>query len=504
MASLSYVLSLLQGVPIAAQVLTIIAAIPLAIYAYDWLRKERLFPGYPLISLDGKTPEESWINFPKETLVKGAQLCPDSPFQIASYTGPKLILPQKYAEEVRVAENAHFTKSVTADLPWSLPGFKAFQLQHDHDRVLPTVVRTKLSLSLNQLTKGIVEETLSVIEDLFGEQTRGGEWQTISIRGAAMQIVAQNTLRIMVGEKLCRDPELIDIHTRHAGAIFAAGSEIRAFPTALWPIVHWFLPLPQQLRKQLKRAEEIMGQEVRRREQEARTAIASGKKMAKFGDSVAWHVDVPTSLGVKDYDQTAGQLAFTMAALHNTSTQLGGVMWELCEHPEWIDILRKEVISLVTEMGWTRQTLAKMDLMDAFFKETQTYIRKDLVFHDGLTIPKGRRFFLMPLIRIDKQGEFDPYRWVKRRETSDDPKGLLFVAAGLESQTFGLGKHACPGRFFAHDEMKVATALLILKYDWRKLPTTPKPYFGAKEDVAVFPDGVELEIKARKPEVDLS
>ncbi|RBQ75116.1 hypothetical protein FVER14953_05584 [Fusarium verticillioides] len=224
MVSLSYALSLLRGVPIAAQVLTIIAAIPLAIYAYDWLRKERLFPGYPLISLDGKTPEESWINFPKETLVKGAQLCPDSPFQIASYTGPKLILPQKYAEEVRVAENAHFTKSVTADLPWSLPGFKAFQLQHDHDRVLPTVVRTKLSLSLNQLTKGIVEETLSVIEDLFGEQTRGGEWQTISIRGAAMQIVAQNTLRIMVGEKLCRDPELIDIHTRHAGAIFAAGT----------------------------------------------------------------------------------------------------------------------------------------------------------------------------------------------------------------------------------------------------------------------------------------
>ncbi|KAF5598734.1 cytochrome p450 [Fusarium pseudocircinatum] len=205
MASLSYALSLQQGVPIAAQVLTVIAAILIAIYAYDWVRKERLSPGDPLISLDGKTPEESWINFPKETLVKGAQLCPDSPFQIASYTGRKLILPQKYAEEVRVAENAHFTKSVTADLPWPLPGFKAFPLQHDYDRVLPTV-------------------------------TRGGEWQTISIRGAAMQIVAQNTLRIMVGEKLCRDPELIDIHTRHAGAVFGAGSEIRAFPTALWTI----------------------------------------------------------------------------------------------------------------------------------------------------------------------------------------------------------------------------------------------------------------------------
>ncbi|KAF4501771.1 cytochrome P450 monooxygenase [Fusarium agapanthi] len=277
MASLSYALSLLQGVPIAAQVLTIIAAIPIAIYAYDGVRKERLFPEYPLISLHGKTSKESWANFLKETLVKGAQLCPDSPFQIA---GPKLILPQKYAEKES----------------W---------------------------------------KRLSVIEDLFGDQTRGGEWQTISIRGAAMQIVALNTLRIRVGEKLCRDPELIDIHTRHAGAVFAAGSEIRAFPTALWPIVHWFSPLPQQLRKQLNRADEVMGEEVPRREQEARTAIASGQKMAKFGDSVAWHVDVINSLGVKDYDQTAGQLAFTVAALHNTSTQLGrsNTAKELAEVP---------------------------------------------------------------------------------------------------------------------------------------------------------------------------
>jgi hypothetical protein len=48
--------------------------------------------------MDGKTPEESWINFTKESLVKGAQLCLDSPLQIASYTSPKLIFPQKYAQ----------------------------------------------------------------------------------------------------------------------------------------------------------------------------------------------------------------------------------------------------------------------------------------------------------------------------------------------------------------------------------------------------------------------
>ena len=228
-------------------------------------------------------------------------------------------------------------------------------------------------------------------------------------------------------------------------------------------------------------------------------------------------------------------------------------MWELCEHPEWIEILRKEAIPLIQEFGWTRQAFTKMGLSDAFHKETQSYLRgplttvrryttEDLVFHDGFKIEKGRRLYLMPLIRIDqhKQEDFDPYRWIKKREASDNPAAHFFVAAGMESQTFGLGKHACPGygscffrtlyptqssslssypgqnahgaitllthfsrRFFAHDELKIALTILILKYDWRKAPSTPKPYFLAKEDVAKFPTGIELQMKSRTPEVEI-
>jgi len=32
---------------------------------------------------------------------------------------------------------------------------------------------------------------------------------------------------------------------------------------------------------------------------------------------------------------------------------------------------------------------------------------------------------------------------------------------------FGHGMHACPGRFFAGNELKVALAHLLLKYDWK-------------------------------------
>ncbi|KAF5640551.1 hypothetical protein F52700_3702 [Fusarium sp. NRRL 52700] len=57
------------------------------------------------------------------------------------------------AEEVQVADSVPFTKSVVPDLPWPLLGIKAFKLQHGHDRVLPTVVRTKLSLSTREYKK---------------------------------------------------------------------------------------------------------------------------------------------------------------------------------------------------------------------------------------------------------------------------------------------------------------------------------------------------------------
>ena len=97
-----------------------------------------------------------------------------------------------------------------------------------------------------------------------------------------------------------------------------------------------------------------------------------------------------------------------------------------------------------------------MELQDAFHKETQSYLRgtlptvrrfveEDIEFHDGFKIARGRRLFLTPLVRIDELGEFDPYKWTRRREAAENPASLSFVACGLESQTFGMGKSACPG-----------------------------------------------------------
>jgi fumitremorgin C monooxygenase len=79
--------------------------------------------------------------------------------------------------------------------------------------------------------------------------------------------------------------------------------------------------------------------------------------------------------------------------------------------------------------------------------------------------------------------KFDGYRFVqlrqqeKEKETSTNGTtgtnttvggsgGLSFVSVSANHMGFGYGKHACPGRFFAGAETKIALCHILLKYDF--------------------------------------
>ena len=54
-------------------------------------------------------------------------------------------------------------------------------------------------------------------------------------------------------------------------------------------------------------------------------------------------------------------------------------------------------------------------------------------------------------------------------------RNLLTEFGSLDIQVFGLGKHACPGRFFASNEIKVLLCRIILDYDMKLLDGTTRP-----------------------------
>ena len=62
---------------------------------------------------------------------------------------------------------------------------------------------------------------------------------------------------------------------------------------------------------------------------------------------------------------------------------------------------------------------------------------------------------------------------------------------------FGYGEHACPGRFFASNEMKVALSFLLLNYDWK---AGSGPAFIPFELKAVLHPEYEVGFRRREAE----
>lgn len=62
---------------------------------------------------------------------------------------------------------------------------------------------------------------------------------------------------------------------------------------------------------------------------------------------------------------------------------------------------------------------------------------------------------------------FDGFRWSKLRQQKDQFNLHQFVTTSSSSLLFGHGSHACPGRFFAANEIQVMMVSLLLRYDFK-------------------------------------
>lgn len=100
-------------------------------------------------------------------------------------------------------------------------------------------------------------------------------------------------------------------------------------------------------------------------------------------------------------------------------------------------------------------------------------VRTPVTLSSGITLPKGAHMFVDTEMHWDSgiyenPNEFVADRFIEKRET--EAKGnskWSFVMTSPEQMGFGHGLHACPGRFFVGDELKVLLAQLLLKYDWK-------------------------------------
>ena len=63
--------------------------------------------------------------------------------------------------------------------------------------------------------------------------------------------------------------------------------------------------------------------------------------------------------------------------------------------------------------------------------------------------------------------EFDGFRFSNLRSLPGKENKHQFVSTAPDSLTFGHGNHACPGRFFASNEIKIILIEVLRRYDFR-------------------------------------
>lgn len=131
----------------------------------------------------------------------------------------------------------------------------------------------------------------------------------------------------------------------------------------------------------------------------------------------------------------------------------------------------------------------------------------DIHLSDGHEIPKGAYVMVAPpnMHNPDIYPEplkFDGYRFLRLREAPDAENKYQSVTTSPEHTAFGHGQHACPGRFFATNEIKLLFIYLLLHYDV-KVPEGQEllPYVNSGHFVNPDPRQ-KLAFRSRTPELE--
>ena len=173
------------------------------------------------------------------------------------------------------------------------------------------------------------------------------------------------TTRAFVGPELCRNPEWLDIAISFTINRAIAVQAIQSWPRALHLVVHWFLPACQNVRRQIQRAREILMPVLERDRRER----LSKKPSADRAFSTLSFID-QYAKGCR-YDATMAQLRLIAVSVLTTSDMMEKVLARICEHPELIQPLRDELISVLQNGGLNHNSLPKLTLMESVMKESQ-------------------------------------------------------------------------------------------------------------------------------------
>ncbi|KAI0408465.1 cytochrome P450 [Xylaria palmicola] len=460
-----------------------LAALAIALFVGNFLaayfRSSKVFniPTVGINTGNSSALKDRYVNEADVLLREGYQRFKNGIFQVLTPDGPRVFLPRKFAHDLKPF-NRHEASGMKALADRHIGHYTT--IDHENDIMLGAI-----KIDLNRNLGNFVEEVEHEIAHCFETQFPPcEEWTEIDLHAKLLRVVAQASARIFVGYPMCRNDEWLDCSTKFAVDVMVGAEKLKQWHPWLRPIAQYFVPEMTCIRGDHKRAVGLLQPEI-----EKRSRGSDETEVNPRHDMIEWMQQRAKKLGDSSFDtkELANlQMLTATAAIHTTRLAIIHALYDLVARPEYIEPLRAEILEVKKGSNGVlrKQHLTQMRKLDSFMKESQrhnppsiaTFQRKAMIpirLSNGFHIPAGTIVQCNTNILEESPVEwgdpnsFDGFRFYKLRSKPEDTNKYQFSGTSYDSMQFGFGNDACPGRFFASNQIKIILAYILSNYNFK-------------------------------------
>ncbi|KAI8147964.1 cytochrome P450 [Fennellomyces sp. T-0311] len=397
------------------------------------------------------------------------------------------VVSGRYVREVFLNNQFDFITSITKRFDMhSLAGIPSDSVTGDQSR---KVVVNNLTPNLKKFTKRAVQNLIVGLADVLGgELTKPTELE--GVYPLVQRMVARASASVFVGEELCKNSELVDIFqhlTLDVGSMLRPKNPLMIFFPSLMSIQMKLLGMfSEKVKSYRRRMAAAIGPEIEKRLQGAKDpnwvrpedilqdileTVSPGKGVSVIDNCVNW------------------MFALIFASIHTTAENATVVIYKILQHPRLMEELLEEQNEVLERHGlqategsdaFTFDIIKEFSKLDSVCREAMRLKNQyyelphcnvgnnSIVLSNGTVIPPGHDVYINAWFNhhdssyedaTGDRNEFKPFRFVNAGRPS--------TKVGDDFLLFGEGKHACPGRWFAIQEIKTIISLLLRDYTVR-------------------------------------
>ncbi|KAK2054641.1 cytochrome P450 [Colletotrichum caudatum] len=361
-------------------------------------------------------------------------------------------------------------------------------------------IKSDLTAHLPHLVPDLGKEVAATVPEKIGLCE---DWTEIVLLPKMLEMVTLASGYVFIGPELSRRPEYMDATINFSVNAFGAADSLKQWPAILRRLAAGFLDSRVlRLREQRKSIIQFLAPHI-----EQRKALRTQGAEDAPKDMLQWFVNKAPKFNQDTIpDLAALQSGLGIVAIHTTANTATHILFDiLASCPEIIPELRQEIYSVLEANGgcYSAKALNQMKLMDSVMKESQRLnplilssfrrrLLKPVTLSNGVVLPQGV-WVASGLINttrdeayFEEPNSFNPYRFMDLR--SGKAKDPLNYGNKEENQSFGYGRHSCPGRFLAATEIKLILAETLTNYDIRLPDGVKERYQNIRTGDLINPD----------------